>query len=203
MALFWLGKTQLLCILHEQYFNTSQSDVYQDCWCDFDKLAYLARNLMPLLLTWINLNHSMDTKSHMRSEVWDEIAYAFSNFNLYICRYPQRQFIVLHGTFRANIFEDLLLHGSSCTETFDRMLRGTFRNDHVKNTSSAVAFHCMLRAGPTAQIVLKNFRCAGTTTQKLFIVCCTGIYSESGHFFSAEFVLTVHSGTVEQCFDAT
>ena len=144
---------------------------------------------MPLLLTWINFNHSMDTKSHMRSEVWDEIAYAFPNFNLYICRYPQRKFIVLHGTFRANIFEDLLLRGSSCAETFDRMLRGTFRDDHVKNTSSAVAFHCMLRAGPTAQIVLKKFCCAGATTQKLFIVCCTGIYRESGHFFSADLYL--------------
>ena len=126
MALFWLGKTHLLYILHKQYFNTSQSDVYQDRSCDFEKLAYLARDLMPILPTWINFNHSMDTKSHMRSEVWDEIAYAFSNFNLYICRYPQRKFIVLHGTFRANIFARQLL----CT--FDRMLHGTFRDDHVK-----------------------------------------------------------------------
>ena len=40
--------------------------------------AFHITGLWPLLLTWVNLNPSMD---HMPGKVWEEITYPFLNFN--------------------------------------------------------------------------------------------------------------------------
>ena len=101
-------------------------------------------------------------KSPMHSQTLTFTSAVIRKENLLFCTGPSDQ----------NIYEDLLLCGSSCAETFYCMLRGTFRDDHVKNTYSAVApaqkHFIVCCAEPTAQIILKNFCCAGATWRRSF-----------------------------------